>query len=335
MRGLTILLCLTTGLATNAAAQEARPYTFLWIAGGDTAVSEVVTPTATGMRTDLTLKSSLERFRSSMDVGPDQRVRTITTDHYWLPMHDTVPDQWVVVRFLADSARAEVHTARVARTLTRPTGPDALPWVKKSATLLQQILRRARVMGGKTDTVPVFVVMSGTAANAVVTWSSADSAIVVQSPSLEVHVAISPEGALLGATIPALNTRLVRLSGVHPLELSPEEIAAVEKTAAPGEDPAITKLAQEWWTEFSSGKIDRSQLTERADKNLTDARLARVRVLWGALGTPESWIFKGKRESRGVTEYSYRVTFPDGRVRNVTMALTADGKLAGYTAIPR
>jgi len=218
VRGLTIVLCLTTGLATQAAAQVTHPYTFRWISGGDTVVNEVVTPTATGMRSDLTLTEAHERFRSSIDVGPDQRVRTITTDHYRLPMTDTVPNTWVVVTFLTHSVRAEVH-ARRERMLTFPTGPDALPWLKQSTALLQQILRRSRVVGGRTNTVPVFAVMRGVSAAAVVTWSSADSAVVSLPPNLEVHAAVSREGDLLGGTIPALKARLIRLSGAHPLVL--------------------------------------------------------------------------------------------------------------------
>jgi D-alanyl-D-alanine carboxypeptidase len=112
------------------------------------------------------------------------------------------------------------------------------------------------------------------------------------------------------------------------------QLAVAESEAAPGEDPAITKLAQEWWRTFASGKIDRSRLTLAMSKALTPALVKASRAQWRALGAPQSWTFKGKRESGNVTAWIYRVTFAGGRTLNVIMALTADGKLAGYGGRP-
>jgi D-alanyl-D-alanine carboxypeptidase len=112
------------------------------------------------------------------------------------------------------------------------------------------------------------------------------------------------------------------------------KIAAAQETAAPGEDPAITKLAQEWFQNLLSGTFDRSRVTPAVDKAFTPALLQRSAAQLKTLGAPKSWVYRGKREANGITAYTYRVTFESGRVMNVTMALTADGKLAGYGLRP-
>ena len=110
------------------------------------------------------------------------------------------------------------------------------------------------------------------------------------------------------------------------------EIAAEEEEAAPGEDPAVTKLAQEWWKAFARGKIDRSGVTPAVSSKLTPAVVKRGAAPFRTLGAPKSWVYRSKRESNGVTVYVYHVIFQGDRALDVTMALTADGKLAGYLA---
>ncbi|MEJ2218747.1 MAG: serine hydrolase [Gemmatimonadota bacterium] len=146
--------------------------------------------------------------------------------------------------------------------------------------------------------------------------------------------------ASVNETFPDLGERIIVLvnqrgGGALPIAsaafyaLNPE-IAAAQETAAPGEDPAITKLAREWWQSLLSGKFDRSRVTPAVDKAFTPAVLRRSAAHLETLGAPKSWVYKGKREADGITAYTYRVTFESGRILNVTIALTADGKLAGY-----
>jgi hypothetical protein len=96
----------------------------------------------------------------------------------------------------------------------------------------------------------------------------------------------------------------------------------------------MTKLAQEWWQNLLTGKFDRSRLTPTMGNALTPAVLSQSAAQLGALGAPKSWTYKGKQEANGITAYVYRVTFASGTALNITMALTADGKLAGYVARP-
>lgn len=111
-------------------------------------------------------------------------------------------------------------------------------------------------------------------------------------------------------------------------------LAAADTVAAPGEDAAVTKLARQWWTAFRSGKIDRSRLTKAMSEALTPSLLAQSQAGLKHLGDPVRWIFRSKRESGEATVYVYRVTFASGQALHVVMALTANGKLAGYSVRP-
>jgi CubicO group peptidase (beta-lactamase class C family) len=115
--------------------------------------------------------------------------------------------------------------------------------------------------------------------------------------------------------------------------LNPEVVSTADLPVA-GEDTAITKLAQQWWTALMSGKVDRSRLTPAMSKALTPTVLSASGAQLRAFGEPVRWIYRGEQEVSGATVYRYRVAFGSGTMFNVIMALAPDGKLAGYVTRP-
>ncbi|MEJ2678824.1 MAG: alpha/beta fold hydrolase [Gemmatimonadota bacterium] len=203
------------GVVAPAVAQGTGPYTFRMIVGRDTTSSEVVTRTVTQVDVDMIYGAGGQHWHYTMMLAPDQRVTRFTTAFYRLAAGDTVPFQSAVMDFVGDSVHAKI-SGNVERTETDPTTAGAIPYINPSAAAIEQVLLRARAMGGAADTVPIFMVSGGQTIPVSVTWQGADSA-VLKLASVEMRAEVGPDGSLLGLTIPAQHSRVIRMDGAHPL----------------------------------------------------------------------------------------------------------------------
>jgi D-alanyl-D-alanine carboxypeptidase len=116
-------------------------------------------------------------------------------------------------------------------------------------------------------------------------------------------------------------------SALHP------QLAAMERRAVPGEDPAITARAKAIFLQFVSGTLDRKQLSVQMNQAMTPAVVAEAKTQFSALGHARSWIYRGKHPAKAGTRYEYRVSFSSG-VTTVYMTVDAAGKIAGYLVSP-
>ncbi|MGH7625446.1 MAG: alpha/beta hydrolase family protein [Gemmatimonadaceae bacterium] len=201
--------------ATTVAAQNAEPYTFRMIVGGDTLSSEVVQRSATRVDVDMIDKSTGAHWQYNLAVKPDGQVSAMNNAYYRLAQHDSVPYQSAALAFGGDSVTVTIsgNVSHVEKIASRP---DAMPYINPSFAMVEQLLRRARVLGGSTDTLHIFSVVGGTTVPVIVERVGADSAVVRIGES-EMRVAEGPDGALLGAVIPAQHVRVIREAGAHPL----------------------------------------------------------------------------------------------------------------------
>jgi len=205
---------LSFGLAAPAAGQTEQ-YTFRMVARGDTITSEVVSRSATRVDVDMISKPQGARFVYGMLLAPDGRVLAMTNAFYRIALGDTVPVQRADVTFAGDSVRVAI-SGNVSRAESLMTTPGAIPYINPSAAMLEQVLRRARAMGGAVDTVPLFMLAGGQTLPVVVTWLPPDSALL-HLASVAMRARVAPDGALLGLDIPTQGARVLRLEGVHPL----------------------------------------------------------------------------------------------------------------------
>lgn len=203
-------------------AQDAGAYTFVMRLGSDTIGSEVVRRDPGRVEVDMVNRLGGGPVHFVLDLRPDAAVSAMSA-RFYRSASDTAPAQSIDLRLEGDSAIATLSgaTSRVDRMATEE---GAVPYLNPSAALVEQILRRARAMGGAkgaADTVPVLALQDGTTLKVDVRWPSADEA-ALHLAGIEMHATVSGDGRLLELAIPAQNVRVERVEGAHPLR--PEEI---------------------------------------------------------------------------------------------------------------
>jgi hypothetical protein len=113
---------------------------------------------------------------------------------------DAPPRQRLVALFRGDSVIAETRTGDSVKVERMGTRAGALPYHPQLPMigLLEQIVRRARVLGGERVAVPVFLMSSGAqTVDASVEFRGADSARVTLG-TIDAHLAVDRAGAILG-----------------------------------------------------------------------------------------------------------------------------------------
>lgn len=112
------------------------------------------------------------------------------------------------------------------------------------------------------------------------------------------------------------------------------DFAQMKDRAAAGEDAAVTARAKALWKQITVGPLDRAQLTGKMSKDLTPELLAQVKTQLASLGSPSSWVYKGKSVTGGTTSYSYSVKFTSGTTLDLVMSVDKDGKISSYALTP-
>jgi hypothetical protein len=88
-----------------------------------------------------------------------------------------------------------------------------VPFVNPSPSLMEQIVRRGRAIGGGTAEVPIFVGGGGPAnVTAIVTFSAPDSARL-DLGGVEVLLRVDAAGAILGGSVPTQRLTIERIGG--------------------------------------------------------------------------------------------------------------------------
>ncbi len=192
---------------TTTAAAAPQAGTFHVIQRGDTIASERFTRTAT--RLDAQLGGRMGgRLVYGADLAPDASVTRLEASTFTGAAADTAPQQRSVATFRGDSVILEVTGAR-ARTDRMGTTRGVVPYVNPSPSLMEQILRRGRVLGGDSVAVPVLVVGGGQTVPATVRFMGADSAVIALGP-VQMRARTDRSGALLGGTVPSQDIVIAR-----------------------------------------------------------------------------------------------------------------------------
>lgn len=190
---------------TTAAAPQAG--TFHVIQRGDTIASERFTRTAARLDAQLGRRMG-PRLVLGADLAPDASITRLEASTYTGAAADTAPQQRSVATFRGDSVVVEVMGAG-ARTNRMATTRGVIPYVNPSPSLMEQILRRGRVLGGDSVAVPILVVGGGQTLPANVRFMGADSAVIALGPVL-VRARTDRSGALLGGTVPSQDIVIAR-----------------------------------------------------------------------------------------------------------------------------
>ncbi|HET8650133.1 MAG TPA: hypothetical protein VFL95_08840 [Gemmatimonadales bacterium] len=125
---------------------------------------------------------------------------------------NAAPAQQSRGRFRGDSVEVETRSGGTTHDTTVATQSGAVFYMNPSFAMVEQIVRRARALGGAEASVPVFLASAlGQTAAATVRFTSADSARVSLAGT-EIRLAIDSTGRILWGAIPSQDVTIVRTS---------------------------------------------------------------------------------------------------------------------------
>jgi hypothetical protein len=198
MRTTLAAVCSLILLPGAVVAQERAG--FLLRAGDDTASVEQFTRMAERVDGRLLLGKRIPiTYQGALNADGTMRRLVVSVYQPNAPA-EAPPRQVVALDFLRDSLSVETRTADSTHTERIATRPGALPYHPQLPilSLLEQIVRRARSIGGSRVQVPVFLLGTGArTVDAVVEFSTADSAIVALG-NIEIRLAVDAPGRVLG-----------------------------------------------------------------------------------------------------------------------------------------
>ena len=215
-------LVLVLAAESPVVAQEPVRTTFVVTQAGDTLAVERVARAGSRVESDLAVRVQGVHLQFTLDLTPSALVSGMANAVRPIGATPGGPAaQTATLAFRADSVIVEILTP-VRATQRLATKPGALPFVNLSATIAEQLLRRARVLGGARVEIPMFAVSGGQTLSAVVTWSGPDTAVIMLG-GVEMRATVSGDGRLLGATVPAQGVRFARVDGDVPIPAGPRQ----------------------------------------------------------------------------------------------------------------
>jgi alpha-beta hydrolase superfamily lysophospholipase len=201
-------------------AQEPEQASFYLLASGrDTIIAEREYRTATELHGEFVDRMRGARITYVASLNADATIGRLAV-HSFRSASDTVGEiatfdmagDTMVVRM---GAGAPVRLASLA---------GALPIVNPSVAFIEQMVRRARGLGGTTVDVPVFLL--GTQAPSHATVRFVGDSAVLSYASVTMQVAVSADGRVLGGRVPAQNLVIARGPGGLPLAVERRDYSA-------------------------------------------------------------------------------------------------------------
>jgi hypothetical protein len=193
----------------TAAAPAAQTGTFIQTRGTDTIARETFTRTATRLQADMRMSGD-RRVAYTSDLAPDASVTRVELRAY-ASGADTSAAQRAVVTLRGDSASMEVTPRGGAASTERfATTPGAVGYVNPSPSSLEQIVRRARAIGGDSVQVQIVGVPGRQTRPVSVRFFGADSA-VVSLGNVALRLQTDRAGSLLGGTVPSQGLVITRV----------------------------------------------------------------------------------------------------------------------------
>jgi hypothetical protein len=175
--------------------------------GGSTILTERVTRTADRLESELSAGPSEGRMTYAATLNPDASVSRLEGQIFEAGAARSAPAGRISVVFQGDSALLELTEADGTQRarIGVPRGTIPIP-VSEAVATVEQILRRARALGGTHATVPVLTIEKGVHTGTAQVTFAGDSARVVvrgEGSSTEMMVATDSAGRLLGGRVPA------------------------------------------------------------------------------------------------------------------------------------
>lgn len=186
------------GAVSAADAPRRVDGTYAIVANDDTAMIERWTRTDDSLRVQLDI---VGQVRLEFDAGLTPEATITGMAMRVFPPGATAAAEEARAEFRGDSVIAVQRMAAGTDTVRRGTRRGAVPYLSPSVSLTEQIVRRARAIGGDSVAVPVFVVGSGGQTVDAAVRFEADS-VHVQLGTSELRLGLAADGSLTGGVFP-------------------------------------------------------------------------------------------------------------------------------------
>jgi uncharacterized protein len=239
---LAALLC--AGLhGSPVAAQATQQGAFIILAGTDTFAVENFSRSAARLDGEITGRAT-GRLVYSAAIGVGGVIQELRL-RAWMPgaAATDAPMQEARLVLDVDSVIVEVTGAAGTRTQRLATTAGAVLYVNPSFALLEQVLMRARAIGGPRVEVPIFLAQGGQTLAASVTWTRPDSVMIVLGA--EMHAALAADGSIRSAAVPAQQLTVSRVDGAHvtAVAVEPPDYSAPDNAPYSAEHVVVTTPA--------------------------------------------------------------------------------------------
>ncbi len=200
----------SSAVSSTAASTVARTATptrgvFTLVRGADTIAAERFNRSADRLQVDFTSRGIvLFNYEASL-------TRQATIAHMQIATHvPGTPERTSSITFHGDSAILIDGAGESAKTLRTAVPHGTLPYANPSATLMEQIVRRARVLGGTSVAVPLLIASTGgKTASAAVSFTSPDSARM-EIAGVTILLRVDAAGDILSGSVPSQGVVIAR-----------------------------------------------------------------------------------------------------------------------------
>ena len=193
--------------AAAAAADQAQ---FTVSQEGAVVATERFTRSANRLESELVFPGQA-RLAYTATLAPDATIPRLELQAFAADAPAGAPAmQRAVATFRGDSVITESMQGDSTQTTRRAAPAGAIPYINPSPVLMEQIIRRARAIGGERVEVPIVVAGSGgQVATATVTFQGARGA-TLDVAGVEIIFALDDAGRVLSATVPSQNVSIER-----------------------------------------------------------------------------------------------------------------------------
>ena len=193
-----------------AAAQASAARLFVVAHDANTLAVERIIRAGDRVDSDLLDKAHGLRIALTMMLAPDALVtRAEITVRTASSPPDAPPIQHLTLAFEAENVRISVGADDPESAQRVPVPLGAVPFLNLSVATAEQILLRARALGGTTAEVPVFAMMGGQIMSATVKWGGSDAA-ELSIGGVDLHARVSAAGEIIDAMVPTQNVRFTQ-----------------------------------------------------------------------------------------------------------------------------
>jgi uncharacterized protein len=248
LRSLVGFCALRMAVPSGVARGQADTSLFVTLSGADTIAVERLVRMPAHLDAELVFRAAGARFTWSATLTPagtissmDNAYRAATADPA------SPPVQTATLRFVGDSVIVDIGSGASMRTQRIGSTAGALPYINPSFALVEQLIVRARAIGGDSVTVPVFAVSGGQTIPTSVVRVGGDSAVVTIAGSA-VRLRVDGDGHIMGGSVPAQGLRIIRTRSAAPGAMRVEKPDYSAPAGAPYVAEDVTIPTPGGWT---------------------------------------------------------------------------------------